>query len=521
MRPVISEKHQLLILPDVARKVFRHGKPLKFRGRSCIAVPHRLDETRLLRNLGVPIPNPIRAYYSWPGSPWDAQKTTADMCTFNRRGYVLNGLGTGKTRAALYALDYLFSIGEITRALIVAPLSTLVSTWEDELLVNFPHLSVRVLHSHSKARRVKFLEEKAQVNIINTDGVSVMRTELIQHQDIDAVVLDELAMYRNGQTKRWAHMDEFLSGKRYVWGLTGAPTPNHPTDAWAQCMLLTPNTVPWSFRKFKQQTMVQVNQYLWLPKYDATETVHKAMSPAVRFELEDCDDIPPVVHEVRSVPLSKKQQKVFDEYLAMVKKEMTVASGNRLHSLTRPNEAARIGKLLQICCGWVYDDVKNTLCLNPTDRLQELAAVIQSTRRKVLVFVPYLNSIAGVVEFLRAKKFEVAEITRHTPARKRTEIFNAFQHADTPRVIVAQPKTMSHGLTLTAANVIVWYAPPNSLDTYIQANGRISRAGQKHKQAIVHLEGSAVERKVYSRLKRQEQFQGLLLEMFKDSTRSL
>jgi SNF2 family DNA or RNA helicase len=86
-------------------------------------------------------------------------------------------------------------------------------------------------------------------------------------------------------------------------------------------------------------------------------------------------------------------------------------------------------------------------------------------------------------------------------------------------VLVAQPAAMSHGLTLTAASTIVWYAPVTSHDVYQQANARITRPGQKLTQFIVHLEGTEVERRIYKRLQGKEKMQGLLLETVKENFR--
>jgi len=99
----------------------------------------------------------------------------------------------------------------------------------------------------------------------------------------------------------------------------------------------------------------------------------------------------------------------------------------------------------------------------------------------------------------------------------RDKIFSAFQHTPKYRVIVAQPGTMSHGLTLTAASIIVWYAPIHSLDTYIQANRRITRPGQQHGQVIIHLKGSPVEARIYSKLQKQERKLNILLDLFESN----
>ena len=85
------------------------------------------------------------------------------------------------------------------------------------------------------------------------------------------------------------------------------------------------------------------------------------------------------------------------------------------------------------------------------------------------------------------------------------------------RVLVAQPGAMSHGLTLTAANTIVWFAPITSNETYLQANARITRPGQKVNQLIVMIEGTVMERRYYQRLKDKQKVQGLFIEMVRES----
>src|SRR4029450_7281571 len=124
------------------------------------------------------------------------------------------------------------------------------------------------------------------IYIINHDGLRVLATELSARADIDFLVLDELAVYRNNSL-RSKHMRTFAERFTYVLGMTGPPMPQAPTDVWAQAKILTPHTVPKNFRSAKSLLMYQVNQYLWVPKADAVETALKWMRPSVRFSLDD------------------------------------------------------------------------------------------------------------------------------------------------------------------------------------------------------------------------------------------
>jgi len=81
--------------------------------------------------------------------------------------------------------------------------------------------------------------------------------------------------------------------------------------------------------------------------------------------------------------------------------------------------------------------------------------------------------------------------------RNRTNIFKRFQEGTDLKVLIIQPQAAAHGVTLTAADTIIWYAPVTSTETYLQANARIDRPGQRNPMTVVHIEGSPVERKLY------------------------
>jgi SNF2 family DNA or RNA helicase len=101
------------------------------------------------------------------------------------------------------------------------------------------------------------------------------------------------------------------------------------------------------------------------------------------------------------------------------------------------------------------------------------------------------------------------------PARKRTELFKQFQEQPNPRVLVIQPSAAAHGVTLTAANVVIWYAPVTSTETYLQANARINRPGQRNPMTVVHIQGSPVENRLYSMLQGNINTHEKLVDLYK------
>jgi len=278
-----------------------------------LAVPHDIDTVRLLRNLGLHVQSPALSYYAHMKSgrpPFASQEATVDLCTIHKRAYILSEMGVGKTRAALWAYDYLRSVGLARKLLVVAPLSTLTTVWDNEIFEVFPHLKTAVLYGDKK-RRLKLLSGDFDVYIINHDGVEVVHEELWRRTDIDTIIIDEVASYRNSRAKRFKALAPLVSRSAYSWGLTGSPTPNAPTDAFGQARLLTPHTVGYSFKAFKDQTMRQIGTFKWIERPEAIEVVHKALQPAVRFTREQCFDLPPTTYTTLQVQLDPGAQKAY------------------------------------------------------------------------------------------------------------------------------------------------------------------------------------------------------------------
>ena len=499
--------------PERILNVVPSAKTFSVKGQQYVAVPHKREETKVLRNLGYDAPAPIRDHYDWPGryKPFDAQREAAAFLSMYDRAFNLSELGTGKSLASLWAYDYLRSIGHVNKVLIVSPLSTLERTWADEVFQHFPHLEYAVLHG-SRQKRLKLLATDVDVYIINHDGVQIIEPELVNRPDIDIVIIDEIAQAaRNAGTDRWKSLNKVINRhkvKRLCWGMTGTPTPNAPTDAWAQCRLVSPNNVPPYFNRFKGQVMRQLSQFTWVPKSDATEIVHQVMQPSVRFTRDECVDLPPLMYETRQVSLTKEQEKAYKD---MVAKMRTEADNGEI---TAVNEAVKMGKLVQIACGVVYTTDKEEATIPSTPRIEETREIVRQAEGKVIVFVPYVSSVNMVAQEL-SKDFTVEIIHGGVNKDERDRIFGAFQKGKDPKVLVAQPAAMSHGLTLTSASTIVWYSCVTSNEVFEQANGRINRPGQKMKNFIIMLEGTPVEKRIYSRLRNKQKMQGALLDEVK------
>lgn len=479
-----------------------------------VALPHTVEVSRLCRNLGYLVPAPITYWYKWhrDPKPFRVQKITAALMTMNTRAYVLNEMGTGKTRSAMYAIDYLLSEGVIKNVLIVAPLSTLSQVWDREIFQYFNHLSATVLHG-SRDTRIKRLREKHHIYIINHDGCSTILPDLLSKQ-FDAILIDEVGAYRNKQTERWKTMDGLVRagrGVKYFWGMTGSPTPNEPTDAWGLAKLLTPERAPRYFKEFQRKTMTQVTTFKWFPKPDAIDHVYEMLQPAVRYKRDDCMELPETSYQTIEIPPSKQ---IADTYKQMVTKLKTAFQEGQISAA---NEGVLFMKLLQISCGWVYTNTRGIVRLDNTSRVNEVQQIIDDSLSKVIVYVNFTHAATELYARLVKAKYDCELVHGQTSKKERDRIFAAFQNDPSPKVLVAHPQCMAHGLTLTAASTIVWFTPTPNLEIYEQANARITRPGQTHKGLVLHLTGTSIEKKIYNRLSQKAKIQGALLELFDDN----
>lgn len=512
-----EKKAVLLRLRDPARvtTVIPSAREVMYQGKPHIAVPHQIEVVQVLRNIGIQVPSPILSYYDWPGrfQPFEHQKEVAQFLTLYNRAFNLSDLGTGKTLATLWAYDYLRSRGVRHKAIVITPLSTLERTWADELFNHFPHLTHAVLHG-SWERRLKLLEQDVDLYLINHDGIKVsgLVEALASRDDIDLVIVDEIAQVaRTAGADRFKALNTIINRQvpRAAWGLTGTPIPNAPTDAWAQCKLLVPERVPLYFKRFKEQVMRQVGPFTWLPRDNALDTVKTCMQPAIRFHRDDCIDLPPCVFQTREAVLTAEQSRVFKEMMNQLVAE--AAEGQ----ITAVNEAIKGMRLIQIALGVAYAKDGASVVLDCKPRLEVIADAVAESNSKAIVFSPFVGAIPVIQEHLENAGHTVECIHGGVSKNERDRIIGAFQKAADPQVLVCQPASMSHGITLTAASTIIWAAPITSNDTFEQANARITRPGQRHSQLIVLVEGTPIERKYYERLRKKQAVQGTLLDMVK------
>ena len=489
-------------------------------------VPCNMESMSAMARLRLPALSPMIHEYDWPRNkmkvkaPFDHQRIVSSFLTLNPRSFNLSDIGTGKTLATLWAFEYLKRKGILKRAVVLSPLSTLSRVWEDEILNHFlGRLTCTILHGDAKKRLARLREDK-DVYIINHDGLGVgsgrgsdgrlgmgeLASTIAGRKDIDCVIVDEGSVFKDSGTNRYKLLRQMIKDKNCVWWLTGGPTPNAPTDAWSQARIVRRDYSE-SLQNMREKTMTKITQFKWVPRKDAENYVSKVLSPAIRFHREDCLDLPPLTLSTLDVELSDAQKKAYSELKKTFRTQIEGGQG-----ITAVNEAALRLKLIQVGLGAVYGGDHSANEIDCAPRIKVLEQIIAETEGKLLIFCPLISVTELLCRHL-GKRHTVSKINGEATTSYRNETFLNFQTKKDPRIIVADPRTMAHGLTLTAAATIVWYGPIDQAQIYTQANGRINRPGQTRSMHIIRLAATQVEREIFKRLDSKESMQGAILDI--------
>jgi SNF2 family DNA or RNA helicase len=492
------------------------------------AVPCNLRNSQILRLFDYPVP-PVMDSYDWPRHPsiehpYETQKLAANFMLLHPRSFNLSDMGTGKTLAVLWAADQLMRWQPGLKALIVCPLSIMQRVWADAIFQNFLNKRTFTILYGTAEKRVQELGRAVDFYVCNFDGVGVgahtrkrfeldgFSKALSERNDIKLAIIDEASAYKDSSTKRHRIARIVFGQKPYLWLLTGTPTPTAPTDAYGLAKLVN-NAMGKSKQTFQMETMYQPfpQSFKWLPKRDGYDKARALLRPAIRVAIEDVWDGPEMTTQVREVPLTDEQKKL----MLALKRDfiVQVKSGAAIQAV---NEAAARIKFIQISLGAIYDAGHKAHGIDAKPRYEELTRVLEEAPGKCLIFAP-LTSVINLIYNNISKRWPTEIVNGEVSQRQRSDIFRAFQSTEKPRIIVADPGTMSHGLDLFAARTVIWFGPTEKPELYAQANKRAHRPGQKFPVTIVQLVSNPLEREIFRRLENNLVLQGALLDLVKQN----
>lgn len=493
-------------IPDL---LFSVGDP------TWLAATWSFENAMIMASFGVPSVTPIFRDYKFPCppgiKPYAHQIRVADFMIRNRKCYVLAGMGSGKTLATTWAMDYLFDLKEIKRALIISRKAIIPDAWERDL--------VRVLLGRHKYNIVmgdretkeQLIAQAPEILVINYEGLLFLKEELSQ-LSFDLVVLDECTKVKNRRAQVWNATYSLVRKAKYAWLLTANPTPQGPLDAFGQIAMLDKTPRGISYTTFEDMVTTQVSKFKRVPKKGWQDTIAKYMKPAIRINTRDCIDLPPISYSPRYIELTKDQKQALDILNA---DRALFVDDIEVQAI---NAAVFHSKLIQICCGAVFGSEGEIVHIKPTGRLEEtLNLILDNTEGKTLVLAPFRPAVDLIASYLESKGVPLGVVMGGMNEKIKQDIFDSFQKGSKEEmdVIVAIPDSMSHGITLTEASQIIWYGPTTKGEVYLQSIGRMERAGQHRHMRVVELWGHSRERQLYDIAAKRIDESVSLLELYK------
>ena len=458
--------------------------------------------------------------YKFKTKPYAHQMTALEK-SWNRETYAyFMEMGTGKTKVLIDNAAMLYDKGKINGALIVAPKGVVGTWYSNELPTHLPdHIeNVSVLwqanifkKQQEKLETLYEIEESLHILIMNveafstTKGVDFAKKFLSCHDTLMAI--DESTTIKTPSAKRTKNILALAEEAKYRRIMTGSPVTKNPLDLYSQCYFLSPWSLDFS------------SYYAFRNRYAEMKTLHmhgrqiqvvngfknlgelsdKIKDFSYRVLKEDCLDLPDKIFIKRQITLSPDQRKLYDQ---MKKQALAILNGKQS---TTVNALTQLMRLHQITCGHFTDDNGGTQPIE-NNRINELMDVLEDVENKAIIWAHYQYDINQIIKAVVAKygPGSVVDYFGLTPKDERQDNIKRFQDDPKCRFFVGTPSTGGYGITLTAANTVIYYSNGYDLEKRLQSEDRAHRIGQKKPVTYVDINAQdTVDEKIVKALRKK------------------
>jgi SNF2 family DNA or RNA helicase len=446
--------------------------------------------------------------YDYKTIPYDHQRKVLEESWGAEYYALFMEMGTGKTKVAIDNMAVLFEAGKITAALVVAPKGVYDNWAKSEIQTHLPDRIQRHVMRWRPVKTAKYEEELKDFildDMPNTLKIFAMNVEafstprgagiakaFLKYNPDNMVIVDESTTIKNRKAARTKNIVNLRSMAKYRRILTGSPVTKSPMDLYAQCVLLDDRALGFnSFFAFQARYAVvqrrtmghrsfqQITGYRRLDELNAKLDVFSN-----RILKEDCLDLPAKVYVRRNVELTPEQAKLYKQM-----KKLALAKMESGELATTQSVLTQIMRLQQICCGFLQPD-DGEIEPVPNNRMSELMDVVDEVQGKAIIWASYTHDIQQIAYALRDRfgAESVATYYGATPQEERQDIVTRFQDKKGPlRFFVGQPRTGGYGITLTAANTVIYYSNSYDLEIRLQSEDRAHRIGQKNNVTYIDL----------------------------------
>ena len=445
-------------------------------------------------------------HYKFKTKPYDHQLKALEKSWAQKTYALFMEMGTGKSKVLVDNIAMLYDRGAIKAALIVAPKGVYKNWFDIEMPVHLPehveHTKVLWEPTNSKKKKLELDTlfdggTDLKVLIMNVEAFSTKKGLDFAHSFLNIFLgkallgIDESTTIKNPTAKRTKSILKIGNLASYRRILTGSPVTKSPLDLFSQCKFLDPYHLGYDSyyayrsryahmldRNFGGRRVQIVGSYRRLD-----ELAKKLESFSYRVLKEDCLDLPDKVFVTRNVELTDEQKKL---YATMKSAAIAMIEGKVMSSA---NALTQMMRLHQITCGTFKAD-DGTVRQVPSNRLNELMNVVEETDGKVIIWATYREDIRKIVEALKKAYGEASTVEYHggVDTTLRQESIALFQDVKGPtRYFVGNTQTGGYGITLTAANTMIYYSNSYDLEKRLQSEDRAHRIGQTRSVTYVDL----------------------------------
>ena len=445
--------------------------------------------------------------YLFKTTPYEHQLKSLQRSLHRQEYAYFLEMGLGKSKVLLDNAAILFDEGKIDALVVVTPKGNLRNWDKLEIPRHLPeHVERKVLvwqPNHTKQWREKYDEmvkddSHGQLNIltINVEAFSTKKGCVFVENFLNVhhcmMAVDESTLIKNPKAQRTKNLLKLSTLPRYKRILTGFPVTKAPLDLFSQCAFLSPNLLGFSsyyafrarYAVIKQRQLGRGRSFQEIVDFQRLDELQAALSDfSVRYTKDECLDLPEKVYMQREVELSKEQKEAYHT----MKKEALMIIENSLFSTQ--SVLTQLMRLQQVVAGSLKDSEGNAVIL-PNNRVKEVLGLLQETRGKVIIFAVFQTDIQELERAI-GEKFghdRVASFYGLTSVSRREKVLDDFQDEDSElRFFVSNPHTGGRGLTLTAADTMIFYSNSYDLELRLQAEDRIHRIGQTKSCTYVDL----------------------------------
>ena len=458
--------------------------------------------------------------YKFKTKPYDHQMTALEK-SWNKESYAyFLEMGTGKTKVLIDNLAMLYDKGKVNGALIVAPKGVVGTWYSNELPTHLPdHIeNVTVLwQANITKKQQESLDtlfsggESLHILIMNVEalstekGVNFAKKFLSCHETMMAI--DESTTIKNPQASRTKNILSLGRETKYRRIMTGSPVTKNPLDLFSQCYFLDPFHLDhdsyYSFRMryaIMKTANIAGRQIQLVNGFKNLGELSDKLKPfSYRVLKEDCLDLPDKIFIKRQITLTKQQRKLYDQ---MKQEALAILNGKQS---TTVNTLTQLMRLHQITCGHFTDDNGSTQPIE-NNRIKELLSVLEDIEGKAIIWAHYQYDIKNIIKEIEAiyGPGSVVDYYGLTPKDERQDNIKKFQEDPKCRFFVGTPATGGYGITLTAANTVIYYSNGYDLEKRLQSEDRAHRIGQKKPVTYVDINAEdTVDEKIVEALRKK------------------